>query len=892
MIKSSWQICRSLLLLTALLFLSQATAKEGVDKAIQTLQNEVSKLSSKPVSFTLNKRGAVDIVHGILSPALSAKKADAAALDFLKTHKALFKVADTQAELALKDSKRDNFGLQHVTFTQQYQGIPVAYRQMTVHFNQREQIHAVTGNFVPEIQLATTTPAIDGQTAIERIKTANNLHGNTLLEEARLIVFHNEWENSDHLAYLVKITAGPEFSRRIIVDAISGEVITWYTAVHEAGPTTGSGTDAFDNPVSNLHMYDGTGWATGGSTVLSQARGNTGAFNLVDESHPGLGTIYGMNGNHDDLQRGPFYDFSKVDYLSSSSSTFGTSEVDKAGVSGALGFEATLEYFFAEHGRSGIDDAGMPVIHIQDWYLSSNPYNAFWDGNLGFMAFSLGGTFGSTVYRPISAAMDVVGHELAHGVTDRSSNLLYQNHSGALNESWSDVFGYLVEAWSSGDYTDWLMAEDAYVNISSAFRSLQDPPAFGDPDNVTHPNYIAPVASPSSSNDYGGVHTNSGIPNKVFYLLSAGDTHYGITVSAFDANLATSAELVADLHYLVNTGGYYTSTTDFDQARAAMEAAVAALFPGDNVKAQAVSDAWSSVGVGVTGNQSPTADANGPYNGDINVAVNFSSAGSSDPDGSIVSYSWDFGDGNSSTAANPSHTYTSSGTFNVSLTVTDDQGATGTDNTTATISGPSQTMSTSISMSTTTQGPWLRALATVTVTSNGTPLSGAVVNIDWTGTETSSASGTTDGNGVVAIQSDRTKASSWNFTATITSVTLSGYNWDGANNTGSISSGGNANGILEIAPAEFALDQNFPNPFNPTTTIAYRLAEESSVSLKIFTVSGQLVRTLVNAHQAASSYNVTWDGTNDAGRKVVSGVYIYRLEAGEFVANRRLIMLK
>lgn len=87
-------------------------------------------------------------------------------------------------------------------------------------------------------------------------------------------------------------------------------------------------------------------------------------------------------------------------------------------------------------------------------------------------------------------------------------------------------------------------------------------------------------------------------------------------------------------------------------------------------------------------NADPVAEANGPYSGDTGQTINFSSAGSSDSDGSIVSYSWDFGDGNSSTAANPSHSYSTAGNYTISLTVTDDQGATGTSTTSADITDP------------------------------------------------------------------------------------------------------------------------------------------------------------------------------------------------------------
>lgn len=87
----------------------------------------------------------------------------------------------------------------------------------------------------------------------------------------------------------------------------------------------------------------------------------------------------------------------------------------------------------------------------------------------------------------------------------------------------------------------------------------------------------------------------------------------------------------------------------------------------------------------VSANIPPVANANGPYNGTVNLSLTFDGSGSTDSDGSIVSYSWDFGDGNTATGVSPTHTYLTAGTFTVSLTVTDDAGDTGTDNTTATI---------------------------------------------------------------------------------------------------------------------------------------------------------------------------------------------------------------
>ncbi|MCB0312530.1 MAG: T9SS type A sorting domain-containing protein, partial [Calditrichaeota bacterium] len=93
-------------------------------------------------------------------------------------------------------------------------------------------------------------------------------------------------------------------------------------------------------------------------------------------------------------------------------------------------------------------------------------------------------------------------------------------------------------------------------------------------------------------------------------------------------------------------------------------------------------------------------------------------------------------------------------------------------------------------------------------------------------------------------------------------------------------------------PTEFSLQQNYPNPFNPTTTIRYGLREDAKVSVKIYNVLGQVVKTLVNNRQTAGFKTAVWDGTNDFGAKVSSGIYIYRIEANDFVDSKKMILLK
>ena len=105
--------------------------------------------------------------------------------------------------------------------------------------------------------------------------------------------------------------------------------------------------------------------------------------------------------------------------------------------------------------------------------------------------------------------------------------------------------------------------------------------------------------------------------------------------------------------------------------------------------------------------------------------------------------------------------------------------------------------------------------------------------------------------------------------------------------------GASASLALQTLPATFALADNFPNPFNPATTIQYALPQAAAVELIVYNVVGQVVRTLVAEHQSAGRYVVEWDATNDSGHSLSSGMYFYRLQAGsEFHEVKKMLLLK
>ena len=95
-----------------------------------------------------------------------------------------------------------------------------------------------------------------------------------------------------------------------------------------------------------------------------------------------------------------------------------------------------------------------------------------------------------------------------------------------------------------------------------------------------------------------------------------------------------------------------------------------------------------------------------------------------------------------------------------------------------------------------------------------------------------------------------------------------------------------------LLPEEFALHQNYPNPFNPVTTLRYDLPENSMVNIKVYDMLGREVRTLVNQVQDAGFKSIIWDATNDYGKSISAGIYLYQIQAGDFIQTEKMVLLK
>jgi thermolysin len=265
----------------------------------------------------------------------------------------------------------------------------------------------------------------------------------------------------------------------------------------------------------------------------------------------------------------------------------------------------TYDYYYKRFGRRGLDDANIPIVSIThpvnrdeilfqpidivfDFYL-----NAFYLGE-GAMLYGeglpKGYTFRGQYWDYLAGGLDVVAHELTHGVTDYSSALIYQGESGALNEAFSDIMAtgveFFFQAPGSGPLkADYLCGED--VITPGGLRSLQSPLSNGNPDHYSQ-RY-------QGSEDNGGVHRNSGIPGHAFYLAIEGGTHRlsGIAVQGVGAANREQMEKVfyRAFTFLLPPGA------DFRMARAATIQAARDLQGAGSAAERAVTQAWTAVGV-------------------------------------------------------------------------------------------------------------------------------------------------------------------------------------------------------------------------------------------------------------------------------------------------------
>jgi len=266
----------------------------------------------------------------------------------------------------------------------------------------------------------------------------------------------------------------------------------------------------------------------------------------------------------------------------------GAPETDDGSVTEAYdGLGSTFALFWEVFARDSIDDRSAPLeatVHYGKLYD-----NAFWDGRR--MVFGDGD---GEIFDGFTRSLSVIGHELAHGVTEFTAGLVYRDQSGALNEHVSDVFGALVEQYTLGQSAadaSWLIGEGIFTDEveGNALRSLKAPGTAYDDDVLgkdPQPDHLDGYIK--TLDDNGGVHLNSGIPNRAFWSVA-------------DSLGGYAWERAGQIWYDTLTGGSLGPRADFSRFAAATVVSAAARFGSNSPEHEAVLAGWTLVGINATG---------------------------------------------------------------------------------------------------------------------------------------------------------------------------------------------------------------------------------------------------------------------------------------------------
>ena len=241
------------------------------------------------------------------------------------------------------------------------------------------------------------------------------------------------------------------------------------------------------------------------------------------------------------------------------------------------GLGDTFDFYLSAYQRNSIDDHGLPLVATV--HFDKNYNNAFWNGHQ--MVFGDGD---GSIFNRFTASVDVIGHELTHGVTGSEVNLTYLRQSGALNESVSDVFGSLVKQYvgkQTASEADWLIGAGLLTFEGQALRSMKAPGTAYDNDLMGKDPQPADMAHyVHTAQDNGGVHLNSGIPNHAFFLVATalgGNAWEKAGQIWYDKSLKPSASFAAFAGRTVANAGHRYGSSSVEQ--------------------KAVVDAWNKVGV-------------------------------------------------------------------------------------------------------------------------------------------------------------------------------------------------------------------------------------------------------------------------------------------------------
>lgn len=546
-----------------------------------------------------------------------------AAIDVLK------KVLHMQPGDNLKGTRsdQDESGMNHLRYQQYYQNIKVVSGEYILH-EQQGRIITANGLFHANLKINTTPSVSESASLQSALKEVNaksykweireeEAH-KKLLDKNSSASWYPKGElvilpsmkgvktQTPTLCWKFDVYAHEPMSRYdMYVDAQNGNVLYKENRICNVS-VTGSGNTKY----SGTQTFITDSVSAGNYRLRDASRGNG-----VETYNMQNGTVYG----------------SAVDFTDADNVWTSTVNQDNAALDAHWGAQKTYDYYLTVHGRNSYNNAGgvfRSYIHY-----SSSYNNAFWDGSVMTYGDGDGASFS-----PLTE-LDVCGHELSHGVTQYASGLIYSYESGALNESFSDIFGKSIDFWVNPSTANWKLAGKCYTPSTpgDALRYMNNPNSGGDPDTYLGTNWY------TGSGDNGGVHTNSGVQNFWYYLLANGGS--GTNDNGFAYNVAGIGLIkAAKIAYRCNEVYLISSSQYADAAFYSLKSA-SDLYGNCSPEAVAVKNAWDAVGVmGLKLNPNATASVSG--GNCIGSNLQLSASGG-------TNYSWTGPNNFSSTQQNP-----------------------------------------------------------------------------------------------------------------------------------------------------------------------------------------------------------------------------------------------
>ncbi len=487
--------------------------------------------------FHENVKGIPDFVSGTLSNRITSGTEIASAIKFFESNRSTFKMNDPAAELVPNRIDQDQLGMKHVRFHQKFNGVRVIGGVMIAHFSSDDVLKTVNGNYESEINLNINASVSADNAAAIAASDLENFFAVGTADIPELVVF--PWENNNYLCWRFFVKTTAKMGRwEYFIDANDGSIIFKANRIMDA-EAIGSGNSVMGQSRTHIDTwYDDT------------------EYLMTDYTRQANNDLHGHGGQMPDGNVLQTYETTVTlpgTVATDADNDWSTTSTQGPSVDAHVFASAMYDWLLRDFGRNSFNDAGASMYSTVNYSAEGNN-NAYWNG-YQIVVWSYG-----TGWRSLAGCPDVIAHEWAHAVTEYTSGLWYQKESGALNESFSDMMGCAFEfAHDTLDTPDWYMAENGVVS-GNGFRNIADPPEYGDPDTYEGP-YWQEVNSctPSDLNDYCGVHTNSGVGNKWFYLLSDGDTHNGIVVNGLGVETAMQIAYRANAFYWYETSNYYNA---------------------------------------------------------------------------------------------------------------------------------------------------------------------------------------------------------------------------------------------------------------------------------------------------------------------------------------------